>query len=156
MTRASHRLCHLHESKIREVDRMNKEERSMRRTLFFVSTFLSALAMIAVAQSGPAGKWTGEAQGRQGPQPITLELKVDAGKLTGTLTQGQQPAAEITEGKVVDASTISFKRSIQGRGGGGPIEVEYTGKITGNEMTLTPNGGRGGRGPMEIKLKRAP
>ena len=122
---------------------------------FLASAFLSALSLIAFAQSGPAGKWTGEAQGRQGPQPITLELKVDAGKLTGTMSQGAQPAGDITEGKIVDADTISFKRSIQGRGG--QIEVEYTGKIKGNEMTLTPAaGGRGGgRGPTEITLKRA-
>src|SRR5215813_6036201 len=128
----------------------------MRRKLFFVSTFLSALSMIGVAQSGPAGKWTGEAQGRQGPQPITLELKVDAGKLTGTMSQGAQPAGEITDAKIVDPDTISFKRSVQGRAGN--IEIEYTGKIKGNEMTLTPSaaGGRGGgRGPTEITLKRA-
>jgi len=123
---------------------------------FLVSTFIAALSFIAFAQSGPAGKWTGEAQGRQGPQPITLELKVDAGKLTGTMTQGAQPAAAITDAKIVDPDTISFKRSVQGRAGN--IEIEYTGKIKGNEMTLTPSaaGGRGGgRGPTEITLKRA-
>lgn len=132
----------------------------MQRKFFVLALSLAALSLVVVAQSGPAGKWTGETQGRQGPQTITLELKVDAGKLTGTMTQGQQPAAEITEGKIVDPTTISFKRSLQGRGGGGPIEIEYTGKIKGDEMTLTPNlagrgGGGGGRGPAEITLKRA-
>ena len=134
----------------------------MKRNLFALSLFMSALSLIGLAQSGVAGKWTGETQGRQGPQTITLDLKVDAGKLTGTMTQGAQPAGEITEGKIVDATTISFKRSLQGRGGGGPIEIEYTGKIKGDEMTLTPNlagrgggGGGGGRGPAEITLKRA-
>jgi hypothetical protein len=128
----------------------------MKKKSFLVSTFIAALSFIAFAQSGPAGKWTGEAQGRQGPQPITLELKVDAGKLTGTMSQGAQPAGEITDAKIVDPDTISFKRSVQGRGGN--IEIEYTGKIKGNEMTLTPTvaGGRGGgRGPAEITLKRA-
>jgi hypothetical protein len=135
-----------------------KEEQSMMKKSFVVSAFLSALSMIAFAQSGPAGKWTGETQGRGGPQTITLELKADASKLTGTFTQGAQPAAEITEGKIVDATTISFKRSVQGRGGGGPIEIDYTGKIKGDELTLTPTvagGGGGGRGPTEITLKRA-
>ena len=138
----------------------------MRKKSFLVAAVLSALSMIAFAQSGPAGKWTGETQGRQGPQTITLDLKVDAGKLTGTYAQGQQlallveqqPAAEITEGKVVDATTISFKRSLQGRGGGAPIEISYTGKIKGDELTLTPTvagGGGGGRGPTELTLKRA-
>ena len=77
-----------------------------------------------------------------------------------TFTQGAQPAAEITDAKVVDPTTISFKRSVQGRGGGEAIQIEYTGKIKGDEMTLTPNlagrgGGGGGRGPTEITLKRA-
>jgi hypothetical protein len=137
---------------------MNKEVRSMKKKSFLVSVFLSALSMIAFAQSGPAGKWTGETQGRQGPQTITLDLKVDASKLTGTFAQGAQAAAEITEGKIVDATTISFKRSVQGRGGGAPIEISYTGKIKGDEMTLTPTvagGGGGGRGPTELTLKRA-
>jgi hypothetical protein len=130
----------------------------MMKKSFLVSAFLSALSLIAFAQSGPAGKWTGETQGRQGPQTITLDLKVDASKLTGTYAQGAQPAAEITDGKIVDATTISFKRSLQGRGGGGAIEIDYTGKIKGDEMTLTPTvagGGGGGRGPTEITLKRA-
>ena len=132
----------------------------MKRKFFVLSLMVSALSLVGAAQSGPAGKWTGETQGRQGPQTITLDLKVDAGKLTGTMAQGQQPAAEITEAKIVDATTISFKRSLQGRGGGGPIEIEYTGKIKGDELTLTPNmagrgGGGGGRGPAEITLKRA-
>src|SRR5215471_11132985 len=104
----------------------------MKQKSFLVSTFVAALSFIAFAQSGPAGKWT------------------------GTMSQGAQPAGEITEAKIVDADTISFKRSVQGRGGN--IEIEYTGKIKGNEMTLTPTvaGGRGGgRGPTEITLKRA-
>ena len=129
----------------------------MSRKSFLVSAFVSVLSVIAFAQSGPAGKWTGETQGRQGPQTITLDLKVDAAKLTGTFAQGAQPAAEITDGKVVDATTISFKRTLQGRGGGAPIEITYAGKIKGDELTLTPTvaGGGGGRGPMEITLKRA-
>lgn len=130
----------------------------MKRKSFLVPVFLSALSMIAFAQSGPAGKWTGETQGRQGPQTITLDLKVDASKLTGTFAQGAQPAGEITEGKIVDPTTISFKRSVQGRGGGAPVEISYTGKIKGDEMTLTPTvagGGGGGRGPTELTLKRA-
>jgi hypothetical protein len=133
-----------------------KEVGSMVRKSLLVSAVLSVLSLMVAAQSDFAGKWTGETQGRQGPQPISLELKVDAGKLTGTMTQGAQPAAEITDGKIVDATTVSFKRTLQGRGGGS-IEIEYTGKIKGNELTLTPNfGGRGGgRGPAEITLKRA-
>jgi hypothetical protein len=110
------------------------------------------------AQAGAAGKWTGETQGRGGTQQIVLQLKVDGDTLTGTFQQGEQPAAEIKEGKVIDASTITFKRTFMGRGG--EITIDYTGKISGAELTLTPmvqggGGGGGGRGPMPITLKRA-
>jgi hypothetical protein len=116
----------------------------------------------AVSAQGVAGKWTGETQGRGGVQQIVLQLKVDGGTLTGTYQQGEQPASEIKEGKVVDASTITFKRTFTGRGG--EVTLEYTGKLNGAELTLTPmapaggggGGGGGGRGPMPITLKRAP
>lgn len=108
-----------------------------------------------VSAQGVAGKWTGETQGRGGVQQIVLQLKADGSTLTGTYQQGEQPAVDIKEGKVVDASTITFKRTFMGRGG--EVTIEYTGKINGAELTLTPmaQGGGGGRGPMPITLKRA-
>jgi hypothetical protein len=141
----------------------------MRKVLSSV-VVLCALAVFAHAQTGPAGKWTGEVPGRGGgTQPVTLELKVTGGTLAGTYTQGEQ-SAQISNGKVVDASTITFSRTVMGRGG--EITINYTGKISGNELTLTPalpegaapagagggggGGGRGGRGAlMPITLKRA-
>lgn len=131
-----------------------------------IKTALAFVALLAVpglvaAQSGAAGKWMGETQGRGGPQQVTLQLKVDGEKLMGTYQQGDQAAAEIAEGKVVDAATITFNRTLPGRGGGEGFTISYTGKINGNELTLTPSGGRGGgggggggRGPMPFTLKR--
>ena len=118
---------------------------------------LLAVPALAVAQSGPAGKWMGETQGRGGTQQVTLELKVDGSKLMGTYKQGEQAASEIAEGKV-EGAKISFKRTITGRGGD-PFTIEYSGELKGNELTLTPmfagrGGGGGGRGPMPIMLKR--
>jgi hypothetical protein len=122
---------------------------------------LVALATVAYAQSGPAGKWTGEVQGRGGTQTVTLDLKVSGGTLAGTYTQGEQ-SSQISNGKVVDAATIAFSRTVMARGG--EITINYTGKVSGNELTLTPQlpegapagGGRGGRGALgPITLKRA-
>ena len=130
------------------------------KTSFAVALVVALLAVAspALAQTGVAGKWTGETQGRGGPQPVTLQLKVDGATLTGTYQQGQQPEAAISEGKVVDAATIAFKRSIAGRDGN-PFTIDYTGKLNGNELTLTPmfggGGPGGGRGPMPFTLKRA-
>ena len=130
------------------------------RNVLGTAAALFAFTVFASAQTGPAGKWTGEAQGRGGMVTHTLELKVSAGTLAGTYTQGEM-STPITNGKVVDASTITFSRTVMGRGG--EITINYTGKISGNELTLTPAlpegaaaGGRGGRGAlMPITLKRA-
>ncbi len=114
----------------------------------WMSALVFATAAVVAAQTGPAGKWTGETQGRQGPQPITLELRVAGTALTGTLAQGPAPAAELKNGKIVDASTISFTVERAGRGGD-PIMINYTGKIAGDDLTLTvelPAGGGGGGG----------
>ena len=125
----------------------------MKSKAVLVLVAIFALSMFAYAQTGPAGKWTGETQGRGGPQPITLELKVSGSTVTGSYQQGDAKA-DITEGKVVDANTVQFKRSQAGRGGGEPVVITVTGKIEGDKMTLTNEfpagaggGGGGGRGP---------
>jgi hypothetical protein len=132
----------------------------MRKSLLALVGLL-VMPSLALAQ-GAAGKWVGEAQGRGGggPQQVTLQLKVDGGNVMGTYQQGEQAAAEISNGKVVDASTITFSRTLPGRGGGEGFTINYTGKLNGNEMTLTPEvpgrggGDGGGRGPMPIMLKK--
>lgn len=132
----------------------------MRKSLLVLIGSL-VVPSLAFAQ---AGKWMGESQGRGGTQQVTLELKVDGEHLMGTMKQGEQPAAEIADGKVMDnGNTIMFSRSIEGRGGN-TFTINYTGKVNGSEMTLTPEfqgrgggggGGRGGgRGPMPIMLKK--
>jgi hypothetical protein len=134
------------------------------RKLSWVFVALCATAVVA-AQAGFAGKWAGETQGRQGPQTVTLELAMKGQMLAGTYTQGQQPPSELSNVKVVDASTITFSRTLMGRGGGDPITINYTGKMAGDELTLTPEapaggggggGGRGGgRGGGPVTLKRS-
>lgn len=142
------------------------------RKVLWVPAFVMAVSALAYGQAGFAGKWTGETQGRGGPQAVTLELKLDGKALSGTYTQGEQ-ATPISDAKIVDASTITFGRSFTGRGGNA-ITLNYTGKLSGDELALTvafpaggPGGGGpgaggpgaggpgGGRGPMPITLKRA-
>ena len=121
----------------------------MKSRVVLVLALLFVVTAFAYAQTGPAGKWTGETQGRGGATPVTLELKVSGTAVTGTYTQGEN-ASDISEGKVVDASTITFKRTIPPRGGqGDPTVVSYTAKMTGDEMVITPEAGAGGggRGP---------
>ena len=71
-----------------------------------------------------------------------MELKIDGGKLTGTMTTGQN-AVQIADGKV-DGSKISFTTT-QSRGGN-DVQVTWSGEINGDELTLTRQGGGGGGG----------
>jgi hypothetical protein len=130
----------------------------MRKSLLALVALL-VVPSLAFAQAA-AGKWMGETQGRGGTQQVTLQLKVDGGNVMGTFQQGEQEAAEISNGKVVDANTITFSRMLPGRGGGEGFTINYTGAISGSEMTLTreaPEGGGGrggGRGGGPITLKK--
>ena len=128
--------------------------------------FLMAAAVCLVpafvfAQADVAGKWTGEQQGRGGAQPITLELKVDGSKLTGALKTGDN-SAQISDGKL-DGNKVSFKTTQSF--GGNDVQINWTGEVKGDELTLTREfgggfgggGGRGGggRGPQPLTLKRS-
>src|SRR5438309_2109563 len=102
------------------------------------------MAGSAFAADSVAGKWSGEMQGRQGPQPVVLELKADG---SGTMTSGQQPAMAIEEGKVAGSKvTFTITREIQGN----KVAIKYTGDVNGDELSLTrelPNMGGGGGAP---------
>ena len=50
--------------------------------------FMCMFAAFVIAQSVD-GKWAGEVQGGRGPQAVTLMLKADGGKLTGTASGGR-------------------------------------------------------------------
>jgi hypothetical protein len=122
------------------------------------------LAAPAFAADSPAGKWTGEQQGRQGAQPVVLEIKADG---TGTMTTGEQPAVNLAEGKVSGAK-VEFVVTRQTQNG--EFKLKYTGEAKGDKLTLTrefmgapPGGGGGGGGggagggqaPAPLELTRA-
>jgi glucan biosynthesis protein len=105
---------------------------------------LTAVLVTSVASAaGVDGKW----QGMEGQNTITLVLKVEGEKLTGTIENSQIPGPiEIHEGKVKGAE-ISFNimRDIQGT----QIQANWTGKLEGEELKLTratAGGGGGGGG----------
>src|SRR5215471_7680511 len=97
----------------------------MKSKAVIVLAAIFALSMFAYAQTGAAGKWTGEQQGRGGATPVTLELKVNGQNVTGSYKVGDN-SVDISEGKMVDANTVQFKRQQAGRGGGDPITVTVT------------------------------
>ena len=111
-----------------------------------------AVAGLALAQAKVDGKWTAEIQGARGTQMITMTLKNDGGKLTGTVEGGRGGAIPIEEG-TVSGNTIKFKQKQMGRGG--EVVLNYSGTISGDEIKFTRQV-EGGQGmPVEFTAKRA-
>ncbi len=91
---------------------------------------LFALGVLAQAQAAdPSGTWSWTRPGRNGgaDQKITLKLKTDGDKLTGTLTApgrgGTMSDTEISDGKV-KGDEISFTVTR------GQFSMKYNGKVT--------------------------
>jgi len=129
----------------------------MTKKLLFVTTILLALCLTAFA-ADVTGKWTFEQQGRGGnPTTVTLNLKADGGKLTGTVVRPGRNGnmeAQITDGKV-DGNNISFKTSQQM--GDNTITTEYSGTVNGDSISLkvTRPGRDGSPMTSEVTAKRA-
>jgi len=88
------------------------------------------------ANESVAGKWQGQFDSQIGTQKYTYEFKVDGTNLTGTavgITDNGTNSSAIAEGKIVQ-DTISFVEPLSF--GGNDISIEYTGKVSGDEIKL--------------------
>lgn len=108
-----------------------------------------ALPYVALAQ-GVNGTWTGEVQGGRGPQPVTLTLKADGNKLTGSVAGGRGGEIPIEEG-TISGNTLKFKTTQQGRGG--QVTLTWTGTLKGDEIAFSRVAEGGGQA-QEFVLKR--
>jgi len=83
-------------------------------------------------QADPTGTWTWSAPGRDGGQArtVTLKLKLEGDKLTGTVS-GRQSDTAIEDAKL-NGDEITFKvtREIQGN----KVTQKYAGKISGDTI----------------------
>lgn len=88
-----------------------------------------AMAGIARADDSPTGtwKWT---QGGNNAREVTLKLKQDGDKLTGTITRGTRDT-EITDGSYKDG-TVSF--SVVTERNGNKFTAKYSGKVEGDSI----------------------
>ena len=101
----------------------------MRRLCGFVAVALVCTAAPALA-ADPTGtwKWTVERGGQT--RETTLKLKVEAGKLTGTIS-GRENDTPIEDGKV-DGDDISFK--VTREFNGNKVVQTYKGKLSGDTI----------------------
>ncbi|MDX2033458.1 MAG: hypothetical protein SF339_22470 [Blastocatellia bacterium] len=93
---------------------------------------LLVLCITAFA-GGVDGKWTGQAQGPQGPVDMTFVFKSDGEKLTGTLTN-QFGEVAIHDG-TIKGDAIAFK--VTREFNGTKFTLKYTGNLAGDEIKLT-------------------
>ena len=115
----------------------------MTKKLLLVTSFLLVIALGLFA-ADVTGKWTYEMAGRQGgnPRPVTLNLKADGSKLTGTVSGmmgrgggggGTPPDMEIMNGKV-DGNNVSFETKMEFNGN--TRVTKYEGTLAGDELKL--------------------
>ena len=130
----------------------------MTKKLLFVTTIALALALAAFA-ADVSGKWTFEQAGRGGGNPVTvtLTLKAEGSKLSGTVVRPGRNGnmeTQISDGKV-DGSNVSFK-TVQDMGGNS-ITTDYSGTLSGDELKLkiTRPGRDGSPMTNEVTAKRS-
>jgi hypothetical protein len=115
-------------------------EKTMKFKLGLIVVCLAALSSSVIAQSVD-GTWTAEVQGGRGPQTLTITLKADGGKLTGSAGGGRGGPVDITDGTISGAD-LKFKTKQMGRGG--EIVMSWAGTLKGDEIAFsrTPEGGQ--------------
>jgi hypothetical protein len=114
--------------------------------------FMVVFGAFVIAQTVD-GKWAGEVQGGRGPQQVTLTLKADGGKLTGTVTGGRGGDVPIADG-TIEKTALKFKTMQQGRGG--QVTFNWSGTLKGDEIAMSRMA-EGGQGQtQEFVLKRQP
>ena len=111
------------------------------------------MAMVVLAASAlgadVSGTWTASFDTQIGVQNYTYVFKADGAQLTGKASS-QNGESEIQEGKV-DGDKISFTENLVFQGM--TIRIEYTGKITGDEIRFTRK--VGDFGTEELTAKRS-
>ena len=106
----------------------------------------------AVSATGSVtGKWQGQFDSQIGVQKYTYEFKVDGTTLTGTavgITDNGTNNSTLSEGKIVQ-DAISFVEPLSL--GGNDIRIEYTGKVSGDEIKLHRKVGDFGEEDLVVK-----
>jgi len=104
--------------------------------MFSMVLVMSGFATTAWAADDATGTWTYTMPGRNnGPErKVTIKLKQDGEKLTGTINLGGNNAkdVEIADGKVKDGE-ISWK-VVRKNQNGDELTTNYTGKVTGDTL----------------------
>jgi hypothetical protein len=113
-------------------------------------TALAALTLWVSFAADIDGKWTGQVEGRNGPQTQSIMLKASGNTLTGSIAGGRGGPVEISNGTIDGDNNVAF--SVVREFNGNKVTQEYKGTLSGGELKLTVSGGRGE--PREVKYKK--
>lgn len=106
------------------------------KKLTVILTVLLASSFLAPATEDATGNWKASIDTPNGTQVQTFALKMDGGKVTGTIASEMMGSMQIAEGKM-DGDKISF--SITSDYG----VIRYAGTVSGDTMKLTITVGDG-------------
>jgi hypothetical protein len=99
----------------------------MKSLRLFLATSLAGACLWAADASG---KWTAEMQGPGGnTRTVTMNLKAEGSKLTGSVSGGRGGEAEISDGKI-DGDDLSF--SVVREFNGNKMTSTYKGNLDGD------------------------
>jgi hypothetical protein len=117
----------------------------MKNKLFATVALMGVFVLGAMA-ADVNGKYTGEMQGRNGAQTVTMNFTTASGTVTGTVSNPRGGDDFKIENGKIDGDTITFTTTMQM--GDNQMVTKYTGKISGDsiEFSREMQGGRGGRG----------
>ena len=97
-----------------------------------LTVLLVAVCALAASAADITGKWVAQVPGRDGPMEQTYVFKVDAGKITGSVTinfGGEPMEQTIVDGKL-EGDAISFTVDI------GEFKILHKGSVSGDSMKL--------------------
>jgi hypothetical protein len=114
----------------------------------FTSAFLALVTLPQAQAADPSGTWSWSMPGRGGGEPrkMTLKLKMEGDKLSGTIATPARQGGEARETAIEnaqlkgDAITFNVTREV----GGNKMTQKYTGKISGDTIKGKIEFDRGG------------
>jgi hypothetical protein len=115
--------------------------------LIFLTLLFAAVALAADV----TGKWSAEMPGRGGnSRQMVITLKAEGNALTGTVS-GPRGDTDIQDGKI-DGENISF--SVVREFNGNSFKLNYTGKVSGDEIHFKVSREGGNAAGREFTAKR--
>ncbi len=127
----------------------------MKTKNIILSVFALLILVTAAWAADVDGKWVGQTPGRDGAmQDVTMTLKADGEKLTGTVT-GRGGETAISDG-TIKGSAVSF--NVVRETPNGTFKIVYTGTLAGDEIKFSRKmeGGQGAGAPaVEFTAKRS-